>query len=139
MGFFDKILKGLGFDDEGEIKPKKQKKEKKQKSEKINASFDLKKEEESSEIYEDDLKHEEKIEQLENNNTTNSSFEIIKVTNQVEVQDVVTKLKNGDKVLVNMTALSSQDLTRSMDFLTGAVFALGFSMQKIEESIFLIQ
>ena len=70
--------------------------------------------------------------------STSTSLDIIKVTNQVEVQKVVDKLKNGEQVIVNMSGLSSNDLTRSLDFLTGAVYALNRSMQKVDEAIFII-
>ena len=70
--------------------------------------------------------------------STSTSLDILKVTNQVEVQKVVDKLKNGEQVIVNMSGLSPNDLTRSLDFLTGAVYALNRSMQKVDEAIFII-
>ena len=70
--------------------------------------------------------------------STSTSLDIIKVTNQVEVQKVVDKLKNVKQVIVNISGLSSNDLIRSLDFLTGAVYALNMSMQKVDEAIFII-
>lgn len=141
MGFFNKILKGLGFE-EDEEKPEKVKpvktKEKKEKLKPDFASFDLNKDnidltEKVEEKKEEVIKEEKPV-----TVSTSTSLDIIKVTNQVEVQKVVDKLKNGEQVIVNMSGLSSNDLTRSLDFLTGAVYALNRSMQKVDEAIFII-
>lgn len=143
MSFFSKILKGLGFeeDEEKPTKPEKQPKEKvKNKKLKPNfATFDLNQEDDLS------VKQETKIEEnkeeivKEEQPIKTASFDIIKVTNQVEVQNVVNKLKNGEQVIINMLALSEVDLTRSLDFLTGAVYALDKSMQKVDDAIYIIQ
>ncbi len=147
MSFFSKILKGLGFEEEEEKTPKKEKKVKvKEKKEKLTpnfASFDLKNEENIVENKEkiagqelEENVEENKTEQIE---TSASTLDIIKVQNQVEVQKIVDKLKRDEKVIVNMLALSETDLTRSLDFLTGAVYALDKTMQKVDEAIFIIQ
>lgn len=139
MSFFSKILKGLGFeDDEDEVKTKPIK-QKKEKTKPVRAAFDLEKEE----VIEKKQEPEEiqpAQEQVTVQPTQQSyNLDIIKVQNQVEVQNVVSKIKNGEKVIINMSALSGQDLMRSLDFLTGAVFALDKSMQKVDNSIFIIQ
>lgn len=139
MGFFDKILKGLGFEDEEEHiqkEPKeKVKKNKKQKS--VTATFNL------NELETDNKKEStQEVQQSSNSEThTNpaSDFEVIKVATQTEVQQVINKLKNGNKILLNTEELVGQDLVRSLDFLTGAVFALNLKMQKLDEKLYLIQ
>lgn len=141
MGLFNKFLKGLGFEDEEE-KPEKAKvvksKEKKDKLKPDFASFDLKNDSNLNltKVEEKEQPKEEPKEQIFDSTT---SLDIIKVNNQVEVQKVVDKLKNNEKVVVNMLALSQGDLTRSLDFLTGAVYALNKSMQKVDDAIFIIQ
>lgn len=141
MGLFNKFLKGLGFEDEEE-KPEKIKavksKEKKDKLKPDFASFDLKNDSnlDLTKVEEKEQPKEEPKEQIFD---TTTLLDIIKVNNQVEVQKVVDKLKNNEKVVVNMLALSQSDLTRSLDFLTGAVYALNKSMQKVDDAIFIIQ
>ena len=66
-------------------------------------------------------------------------FEVVKVKSQSDVQNAVQKLKEGIKILINIEQLSSADITRSLDFLTGAVFALNLKMQKLDDKIYLIQ
>lgn len=145
MSFFSKLLKGLGFEeDETEPKQKQPKKKKEKSKPVINASFDLEKEEvhEKQPVKEVAEENEQPIQQqVEQQPVQNTSLnlDIIKVINQIEVQNVVTKIKRGEKVIINMSALNGQDLTRSLDFLTGAVFALDKSMQKVDNSIFIIQ
>lgn len=143
MSFFSKLLKGLGFEeDEQEQKPKQPKVKKEKPKPVINASFDLEKEdiEKPEPIEEKNIETQEETKIVEEQQpSTSFSLDIIKVTNQVEVQDVVTKIKKGERVIINMSALSGADLTRSLDFLTGAVFALDKAMQKVDNSIFIIQ
>lgn len=143
MSFFSKLLKGLGFEeDEQEQKPKQPKAKKEKPKPVINASFDLEKEdiEKPTQTEEKNIETQEETKIVEEPQpSTSFSLDIIKVTNQVEVQAVVTKIKKGERVIINMSALSGVDLTRSLDFLTGAVFALDKAMQKVDNSIFIIQ
>ncbi len=144
MSFFSKILKGLGFEEDEQKSPKEPKQKEKNKKEKLNpnfASFDLKNDVETEQKKPEQVEKESVEPEIENNNSTLSagSLEIIKVQNQVEVQKAIDKLKNGEQVIVNMLALSNADLTRSLDFLTGAVYALNKTMQKVDNAIFIIQ
>ena len=134
MGFFNKILKGLGFEDEEEEIPKKQKvKEKKVKKENVTASYDLGKLAE----FEENLQT--KVEEpQENNNQPSLDFELVKVKSQIDVQSVVQKIKQGQKVLINIEQLSQADITRSLDFVSGAVYALGLNLKKVDEKLYLI-
>ncbi len=136
MGFFNSFLRGLGFEDEEETPKAKVKEKKDKKEKKVTASFDLNKfEEETLEKKED--KEEQPTEQQANG--AQGSFEIVNVSSQVDVQEVVNKLKKGDKILINLSKLSGNDLTRSLDFLTGAVYALNLGMQKVDGMVYLIQ
>jgi len=42
------------------------------------------------------------------------------------------------KILINTEGLLTQDLTRSLDFLSGAVYALNLNMQKVDDYLYLI-
>lgn len=144
MSFFSKILKGLGFEDEeeGATKPQKQSKQKVKKA-KLNsdfATFDLNKLNQEQEKPAP-VANEQPLPQTEQTSVTlnSNSLEIIKVENQVQVQQVIDKVRLGEQVIVNMSALSSADLARSLDFLTGALYALQKPMQKIDEAIFVIR
>ena len=143
MSFFSKILKGLGFEEDEDKTTKQPKpakvKEKKEKLKPNFASFDLNQEP----VVEEPVKEETAVANMQTEEvntaiTQSSSLDIIKVTSQIEVQKVVDKIKNDEQVIVNMLALSQSDLTRSLDFLTGAVYALNKTMQKVDEAIFII-
>ena len=139
MGFFNKILKGLGFEDEETIEEKKPKqKEKKQKAKtKVIASYDLNKFEEELNNKREEIpeKKEEKTEE----EVTNPSFIVVKVSQQENIQEVIDKIKTGQKVIVNIEDMAQADITRSLDFLTGAVYALNLTMEKLDNKIYLIQ
>ena len=133
MGFFNKILKGLGFEDEEEHAPVKQKpKQKKVKQENVTASYNLEKYTEVEE-----KNHEKDVSQEEN--PPSVEFEHVKVISQVDVQNVVQKIKRGQSVLINMELMSTADITRSLDFVSGAVYALGLSMQKVDDKLYIIR
>ena len=144
MGFFNKFLKGLGFEEEeSTAKPQKQKEKRKKEEKKNWASYDLKNiEKEEKQIEKINIAKEDTIdkEEIKESQTSNKTqFEIVNVSSQVEVQSVVNRLKNGEKILINMSALGNEDKVRSLDFLSGAVFALNMTMQKVDGSVFIIQ
>ena len=137
MGFLNKILKGLGFEDEEEEivkEPKNIKKKENKKQTKMAASFNLNEIEEENAVIEQPK--EETTPVIED---SGFSIEMFKLKSQQDVQNLIEKLKQGIKVIANAEQLSSQDLTRSLDFLTGAVFALDLKMQKLDDKIFIIQ
>ena len=123
MGFLNKILKGLGFEDEETLEINKEPKEviKKDKKKKtpINASYDLNK---VSENGLDDNKLNQQISNKESCDVEESSLDlvVVKVKSQEDIQNAIQKIKAGAKIIVNIEALSSEDITRSLDFLTGA-------------------
>lgn len=140
MSFFSKILKGLGFEDDDEEQKTKPVKQKKEKSKPVRASFDLTTEEVAPKEPEPQPQEQQQPSQPQTIQQQPSfNLDIIKVQSQIEVQNVVKKIKNGERVIINLSALNEQDLTRSLDFLTGAVYALDKAMQKVDNSIFIIQ
>lgn len=137
MGFFNKILKGIGFEGEEEEISEKQKVKKQKNNNNVTASFNL------QELTEDgENKIQENVQENDSSQTDitpNLGIEVIKLLNQTDAQSVVLKIKNGQKIIINLENLSGVDITRSLDFLTGAVYALNLSMQKIDEKIYIIQ
>ncbi len=140
MGLLDKLLKGLGFEGEEKQTPKEPKKpkEKKQKH-KVTASFNLN-EVDVEEEKPEPLVEEEVQEPIENKTTeTNLDFELVKLNTQVDAQNIIKTVKEGKRVLINIENLSPADATRSLDFISGALFALDKTMKKVDEKLYLIQ
>ncbi len=54
-----------------------------------------------------------------------------------EVQGIVDHLKNHKSIIVNLEAIDKDLGKRMVDFLSGATYALGGSMQKVSAGIFL--
>lgn len=139
MGFFNKFLKGLGFEDEEEEPAKPKVKQKKQKVKNtIIATYDLGKYSEEAVIPKEQQKEQEKKEEVQQEAKQELEFELIKVKNQLDVQKVVQKMSASKKILINTEGLLTQDLTRSLDFLSGAVYALNLNMQKVDDYLYLI-
>ena len=135
MGFFNKILKGLGFEDEEEpVKSEKKPRQKKVRKTSVTASYNL----DNYSVKENKVQKEQIKEETTNENSSPLEFELIKVYSQIDVQNVVNKIKANQKVLLNIENLTNADVTRSLDFILGAVFALDLTMQKVDEKLYLI-
>ncbi len=137
MGFFDWVMHGLGFE-ETEKKEKKVKKDKKHKSAENDdkyANFNL----------------HEKVEgnssQTVNSNVSNfgnfgiqanSNIIMVEPKSYGEIQQVVDYLKQGQTVAVNLEGLSSSDMDRILDFLSGAIYGLNGSIHRWNGDLFLL-
>ena len=137
MGFFDWVMHGLGFEDT-EKKEKKSKTKTIVQAEDKYANFNL---------HEKVMGETGKPETATTN--TNSSFgnfgiqaesNIIMVEPKTmsEIQQVVDYLKQGQSVAVNLEGLSSADMERILDFLSGAIYGLNGSIHRWHGDLFLL-
>ncbi len=139
MGLFDWVMHGLGF----ETTEKKDKKSKKDKRDKSDVEEDK---------YANFNMH-EKIDsgssQTENSNMgssglnnfgfqTNSNIIMVEPKSMSEIQQVVDYLKQGQSVAVNLEGLSSTDMERILDFLSGAIYGLNGSIHRWHGDLFLL-
>ena len=130
MGFFDKILSAIGFEsDDDEPKPSKEKKNKKEQI--TSAKFDLSKsqEPESKELSRFGNTKQEKTEE---------ELEVFSPETQTDIENILTKVKNGDNALINLAAFSDEDRIRALDFISGALFIMEKNIKRIEGTMFLI-
>lgn len=130
MGFFDKILSAIGFEsDDNEPKPSKEKKNKKEQI--TSAKFDLSKsqEPESKELSRFGNTKQEKTEE---------ELEVFSPETQTDIENILTKVKNGDNALINLAAFSDEDRIRALDFISGALFIMEKNIKRIEGTLFLI-
>ncbi len=118
MKFFDKLFKAIGFDErefEQEEENLGEGKNLKKKRENVvlpNAKFNLK---------------EKRRELLAKSPQT-----------QEEIEDLVLLFKEGEELSINLEKFNEEDKTRVLDFLFGAVFALGGSLKKTGENSYLM-
>ncbi len=130
MGFFDKILSAIGFEsDDNEPKPSKEKKNKKEQI--TSAKFNLSKsqEPESKELSRFGNTKQEKTEE---------ELEVFSPETQTDIENILTKVKNGDNALINLAAFSDEDRIRALDFISGALFIMEKNIKRIEGTLFLI-
>lgn len=130
MGFFDKILSAIGFEsDDNEPKPSKEKKNKKEQI--TSAKFNLSKsqEPESKELSRFGNTKQEKTEE---------ELEVFSPETQTDIENILTKIKNGDNALINLAAFSDEDRIRALDFISGALFIMEKNIKRIEGTLFLI-
>lgn len=140
MGFFDWVMHGLGFETtEKEKKEKKEKKNKRTKSEEGEdryANFNLHEKIEGSQT--------QTIPSNSNSNLNNFGFQtntntiMIEPKSMSEIQLVVDYLKQGQSVAVNLEGLSSADMERILDFLSGAIYGLNGSIHRWHGDLFLL-
>lgn len=130
MGFFDKILSAIGFEsDDNEPKPSKEKKNKKEQI--TSAKFNLSKsqEPENKELSRFGNTKQEKTEE---------ELEVFSPETQTDIENILTKVKNGDNALINLAAFSDEDRIRALDFISGALFIMEKNIKRIEGTLFLI-
>ncbi|WP_342430526.1 cell division protein SepF [Neobacillus sp. FSL H8-0543] len=69
--------------------------------------------------------------------SSSSKVILVEAKSYAEAQDITDDLKNKRAVVVNLQRLSYEEGRQIVDFLSGAVYALGGDIQKIGSSIFL--
>lgn len=55
-----------------------------------------------------------------------------------DIQTLITNLAGGQSVICKLDGVSNADAQRMLDFMSGAAFALGGSMQRIETNMYLV-
>ena len=137
MGFFDWVMHGLGFEntETKETKNKKDKKTKKVGQEDKYANFNLHE------------KVEGRSSQTSATQTSqfgnfgfqaNSNIIMVEPKSYGEIQQVVDYLKQGQTVAVNLEGLSTADMDRILDFLSGAIYGLNGSIHRWNGDLFLL-
>ena len=137
MGLFDWVMHGLGFETT-EKKDKKAKKDKRDKSvgeEDKYANFNMHEKIEGSNT--------QTVNSSQSSVTnfgvqTNSNIIMVEPKSMSEIQQVVDYLKQGQSVAVNLEGLSSMDMERILDFLSGAIYGLNGSIHRWHGDLFLL-
>ncbi|GAB6100595.1 hypothetical protein JCM16358_24740 [Halanaerocella petrolearia] len=62
---------------------------------------------------------------------------IIEPDSFAKVQDIVDQLKNGSSVVVRLNQVSGVEARKIIEFISGAIYALGGYSEKIGENVFL--
>ena len=160
MGLFNWLMKVMGFEEEGENSSKESRKEKKEKKknkkEKEQAapteqqmSFAGTDDEASSyasnrdqfntagHFYAGDSNSGYLGQQnMGGYGTKNVVFYYPK--NYQDVQKIVDLLKQGESAIINLDGISDDEAQRMLDFVSGAVYALNGSTQRVSGNIFLL-
>ena len=132
MGFFDWFMHGLGFDGEG----KKNKKSKTVVADDKYSDFNL-----HEKIGTDTTVKQESAPTSNLGNfgiQTESNIIMYEPKSHKEIQQVVDYLKQGQSVAVNLEGLSSVDMERILDFLSGAIYGLNGSIHRWHGDLFLL-
>ncbi|MBE5741458.1 MAG: cell division protein SepF [Clostridiales bacterium] len=132
MGFFDWVMHGLGFEGEGK---KKNKKGKTIVQDDKYANFNL---------HEKVAGETNKAESVGNSAfagfgiQAESNIIMVEPKTHSEIQQVVDYLKQGQSVAVNLEGLSTADMERILDFLSGAIYGLNGSIHRWHGDLFLL-
>ena len=70
--------------------------------------------------------------------TTQLKVVVLQPTSYNDSQDIADHLKSKKPVVVNLERLEKEDARKMVDFLSGAVYALDGSMQKVANGILLL-
>lgn len=130
MGFFNAILSGLGLEEEIKqhtvIKPRK--KEVFKQKENVYEQFNL-----HQKVVKDDMNINKTTFNPQANNLA-----IFAPKTHAEVQKIVNSLKLEQSCIVNLEFLGDNDKLRILDFFSGAVFALGGDITRVQGDLFLV-
>jgi FtsZ-interacting cell division protein YlmF len=135
MGFLDRLLKTIGFEEdenktyqEGVIKDKKRK----DKEPNIHAKFDLKKQKNEVKKDDEELKEDARSDQQQ--------YEIKSYApkTQSEIEEIVSKLEMGESLIVNMSNFPENNRIRALDFISGAVFILKGKIRMLDKNTYLL-
>ena len=160
MGFFDWILKGVGVEPEEDEAIRRQKEEekrakkekKKEKKEKGNKGMLTN---QDGNGFASSNSFASNPDQFNTNNTYYNAFEkpqgsasmggygqknvvIYYPKNYEEVQNLIDFLKQGESAVMNLDGVSDAEAQRILDFVSGAVYALSGSIQRITGNIFML-
>ena len=158
MGFFDWLMKGVGFESDGEnAKPKK---DKKHKHDDASVVEDVPQSETELKDFSQNTPEEYSYDAFGNldankfsaSSNLNDDFApengvggfgtknvvIHKPKTYKEVQGLIDYLKQGESAIMILDGLSQAEAQRILDFVSGAVYALNGSTQRVEGNIFLL-
>lgn len=158
MGFLDWLMKGIGFEsDEDEVlndsKSKKDKKNKNKNREEKDVGFEPKSQNSSYNAFGSvdannfsTKRSEENVSSYDNfsNNSANvggfgtKNVVIHHPKTYKEVQSLIDYLKQGESAIMILDGVFDNEAQRTLDFVSGAVYALSGSIQKIEGNIYLL-
>ena len=139
MGFFNYIMKGMGFETEqAEKKPKKEKKEIK-KEEKVEGKFDS--------LYMGSQIASESTPEVpsgltynaQENGTSISKNVIIYVPkSQGDIKNLIDFLRRKEPIIVNFSKIDDKIAPQMLSFISGALYALKGSIHPIADELFLL-
>ena len=151
MGFFDWLMKGVGFESDDDAKPKKENKKKR------DAESDFEQEDYSNNSVDNETSGSfsyDAFGSLDANKFSSGVDEfssetgvggfgtknvvIHKPKTYKEVQGLIDYLKQGESAIMILDGLSQAEAQRILDFVSGAVYALNGSTQRVDGNIFLL-
>ena len=145
MGFFDVILKSIGFEvDDGEKKQKKAKKQRAKVEEHkspMTAKFNLS-QPKQTEIQKTEQKEEQRI--VERDSGLSVQAEIgknIAVFAPVSVDElggIVDFTRKRLAAIVNISNLTNTEMEKALDFLNGAMYAMRGQVSKLDAKLYLV-
>lgn len=75
---------------------------------------------------------------IKTQNILNSNVVISSPDSFKDVQALIDNLKRREPVIFNLEGISKESAQRILDFMSGAAYALGGSMKRIKEFLFLV-
>ena len=72
------------------------------------------------------------------NNINYNNINVYTPQNQEEIEKIIYNLQKNEASIINLKGYEKQSLTRVLDFLNGAVFALNASINRLTQDLYLI-
>ncbi len=152
MGLFNWLMKGMGFEGEGEDQKDtspdtRERKEKKRKRKKEEVEIEM--DSNNRNTYASNPDQFNTSGRYDMNSSTylgqqnmggygTKNVVFFYPKNYQEVQKLVDYLKQGESAILNLDGISDDEAQRMLDFVSGAVYALNGSTQRVSGNIFLL-
>lgn len=72
------------------------------------------------------------------NNINYNNINVYTPQNQEEIEKIIYNLQKNEASIINLKGYEKQSLTRVLDFLNGAIFALNASINRLTQDLYLI-
>ena len=75
---------------------------------------------------------------IEGDKQANNNMLVLSPKNFDDIQALIRSLRDGQSIIFKLEGVDKEVAQRMLDFVSGAAFALGGSMKRIEKTMFLV-
>lgn len=141
MGFFDYLMKGIGFETDLKPVPQKKAKAKSIKDEKLDSSeapYNFAFPSYNPSLDENEGSENIQVSTMQNGIASAKNVIVYKPKTQGDIKNLIDFLRRKEPIIVNFASLPSEVAQSMIAFISGALYALRGSIHPIENNLYLL-